>query len=139
MATIQNLLLENIRMEYHSFRKDQVLTDKQLNDLIDYFEDQDRLTRTCLTGVGLVCGLRLKLVTGADPSVELSSGCGVTTDGDLMKMENTVFRHFRVYINKKKGTDDSIYDPFYPPNNNNKQMDLWELTIPNKDGVLPEN
>jgi hypothetical protein len=43
MATTQTLMLENIRMEYHSFRKDQVLTDKQLNDLIDYFEDQDSL------------------------------------------------------------------------------------------------
>lgn len=139
MATTQTLMLENIRMEYHSFRKDQVLTDKQLNDLIDYFEDQDRLTRTCLVGVGLVCGLKIKLVAGADPAIELSRGCGVTTDGDLLRVDATTFRHFRRYINKKKGTDDPIYDPFFPPNNNGSQMDLWELTIPNKEAVLPEN
>ena len=138
MATTQNLMLENIRMEYHSFRQDQVLTHKQLNDLIEYFEDQDRLTRTCLTGVGLVCGLKIKHTPGAEPFIELSSGCAVTTDGDLLTSDPRTYRHFRPYTNTKKGTDSRIYDPFYPPNNNDKQIELWELTLPGNGGVLPE-
>jgi hypothetical protein len=139
MATKQNLMLESIRMEYHSFRKDQVLTHKQLNDLIEYFEDQDRLTRTCLTGVGVVCGLKIKNVAGTDPFVELSKGVAVTTDGDLLKSDTLQYRHFRSYVNTKKGTDIGIYDPFYFQNNGtDQQMELWELTRPNNSGVLPE-
>ncbi|OFZ56467.1 MAG: hypothetical protein A3D92_17630 [Bacteroidetes bacterium RIFCSPHIGHO2_02_FULL_44_7] len=51
--------LTTISPSYHSFVEDQVLTHHQLNELIEYFEDQDRLSRICLSGVGLVCGFEV--------------------------------------------------------------------------------
>ena len=44
--------LMEITPQYRSFVDDQVLTSGQLNEFIEYFEDQDRLTRVCLVGVG---------------------------------------------------------------------------------------
>lgn len=136
MATKQFLMLDKISMEYHSFRKDQVLTHTQLNELIDFFEDQDRLTRTCLIGVGLVCGLPVAYDPSA-PSITVGRGCGVTTDGDLLTMESTVFNNFKVYDNRKKGSNDPIYDPFWPATDGGNQIPLWELVIPDGDGKLP--
>ena len=136
MATKQFLMLDKISMEYHAFRKDQVLTHKQLNELIDYFEDQDRLTRTCLIGVGLVCGLAVAY-NAAAPSITVGRGCGVTTDGDLMTMEPTTFNNFKAYDNRKKGTTDPIYDPFWPATDGGKQIPLWELVVPDGEGKLP--
>lgn len=135
MPTHQELMLETISMEYHTFRQDQVLTHKQLNDLISYFEDQDRLTRTCLMGVGLVCGLGISY-NPAEPSVTVGKGCGVTTDGDLLVMDNSLFRHFREYTNRRKGTNEPIYDPFFPVPDGNTQMKLWELVKPDAQGNL---
>lgn len=136
MATHQELMLETISMEYHAFRQDQVLTHKQLNDLISYFEDQDRLTRTCLIGVGLVCGLGISY-NPANPSVTVGKGCAVTTDGDLLVMDTSIFKHFREYTNRRKGTNEPIYDPFFPVPDGNTQMKLWELVIPDAQGNLP--
>lgn len=136
MATNQFLMLDEISMEYHAFRKDQVLTHKQLNDLINFFEDQDRLTRTCLVGVGLVCGLVINY-DAATPAITVGKGCGVTTDGDLLMVEPTTYKHFKVYDNRKKGTSDPIYDPFFPIPDGGKQIDLWELVVPNSKGELP--
>ena len=48
--------LEKITTQYRSFVPDQVLTAEQLNTVIDFFEGQNRLTRICLSGVGIVCG-----------------------------------------------------------------------------------
>ena len=131
-------MLEEITMDYHAFRKDQVLTDTQLNELINYFEDQDRLTRTCLVGVGLVCGLSITY-NATEASITVGRGCGVTTDGDLLTMETTAFRHFRAYTNRKKGTNDPIYDPFFPATDGGQQIELWELVLPDATNALPED
>jgi hypothetical protein len=77
--------LSEITTQYHTFEDNQVLTKDQLNEFIDYFEDQDRLSRICLSGVGIVCGFELSLDAGK-PSVTISQGAGVTTDGDLIKL-----------------------------------------------------
>ena len=136
MSTNQFLVLDKISMEYHAFRKDQLLTHTQLNELIDYFEDQDRLTRTCLIGVGLVCGLVVDY-DAKEPAVSVGKGCGVTTDGDLLVMNPTTFRDYKLYDNRKKGTNDPIYDPFFPATDGGKQINLWELVIPDSQGALP--
>ncbi len=138
MATNQSIVLEKISMEYHAFRKDQVLTHTQLNELIDFFEDQDRLTRTCLVGVGLVCGLGLTY-DAVTSNISISKGCGVTTDGDLLAVNATTFKHFRAYENREKGTNDPIYDPFFPAPDGGKQIGLWELVLPNEKGELPND
>jgi hypothetical protein len=80
MATIP-YKLEDITSEYSLFLDNQVLTANQLNEIVHYFEDQQRLSRILLTGVGRVCGFELLWNAGTG-SVELECGVGVTTDGD---------------------------------------------------------
>lgn len=81
--------LSEITTQYHTFEDNQVLTKDQLNEFIAYFEDQDRLSRIFLSGVGIVCGFELKYDSGK-PSITISQGAGVTTDGDLIKLQNSI-------------------------------------------------
>jgi len=106
MATKQELQLEILNLEYSRFVKDQVLTEVQLNEIIDFFEDQHRITRTCLIGTGIVCGLHLR---HNPKSISLSQGVAITTDGDLLRMSATSFKYFAEYIQP----DNGHYDPFY--------------------------
>lgn len=80
--------LTEITTQYHTFVDDQVLTKDQLNGFISYFEDQDRMTRVFLHGVGTVCGFKLKNVSGK--SITITQGVGVTTDGDLITLQQPV-------------------------------------------------
>lgn len=129
MATRQTLQLEELSYEYELFRENQLLTHEQLNKFIRYFEDQDRLTRTCLIGVGLVCGLSAKIKNNV---LTISQGCAVTTDGDLLKMETTDYKFFKAYSNLTRGKGDPIYDPFFPPASGGPQVKLWELMVTDK-------
>lgn len=121
MATSQKLQLETQNLEYSRFVKDQVLTEVQLNEIIDFFEDQHRLTRTCLIGTGIVCGLHLRRTAS---QVTLSAGTAVTTDGDLLKMEITRYKHFAEYEMPEGGK----YDPFvYSDGSQEKTVKLYQL------------
>ena len=94
MNTIRQSL-DVITTGYSIFEKDQVLTELQLNTVADYFDDQTRLTRTKLLGVGIVCGLRVSLVGS---NISVSKGAGITTDGDLLFFSaDTLFDRFRPY------------------------------------------
>ncbi|MEP7319573.1 MAG: hypothetical protein ABI921_12555, partial [Panacibacter sp.] len=75
---------ENIR--YTEFENNQVLTADQLNDLFRYLDVQSRLTRTKAIGVGIICGLEIG-VTG-EHSIAVSSGSAITSDGDLLHLNN---------------------------------------------------
>mmetsp|Transcript_29734 Transcript_29734/g.39560 ORF Transcript_29734/g.39560 Transcript_29734/m.39560 type:complete len:1251 (+) Transcript_29734:150-3902(+) len=75
--------LTTITPTYHAFAKDQLLSHTDLNEVIDYFEDQDRLSRICLSGVGIVCGFKPTFITGSN-TLAISQGSGITTDGDLV-------------------------------------------------------
>ena len=82
-----NTKLVDISTQYSKFNKNQVLTETQLNGFLDYFDDQDRLTRTSLSGVGIVCGF--KVIYNADNhSIKVTQGRGVTTDGDLVALQD---------------------------------------------------
>jgi hypothetical protein len=129
MPPVTNIKLTDITLEYNSFVDSQVLTAKQLNDIVDFFEDQQRLTRTCLIGVGLVCGLSFK---GDANGITVGKGCGVTTDGDLLYLPETTYKNFRAY-------DNSLikYPPFYPLGTDSAQMALWELVAADDKGAFP--
>jgi hypothetical protein len=81
--------LTEITTQYHTFVDNQVLTKDQLNGFISYFEDQDRLSRVFLHGVGIVCGFNLKF-NAAGKSVTITQGVGVTTDGDLLTLQQNI-------------------------------------------------
>ncbi len=121
MATKQELQLEILSQEYSRFVKDQVLTEVQLNEIIDVFEEQHRLTRTCLIGTGIVCGLGLNRNGN---TVTLSPGVAVTTDGDLLKIPASSFGYFIKYT----PPDNSHYDPFYyKAGGEEKMITLYQL------------
>lgn len=112
-----SLSLENLASEYSVFERDQVLTEGQLNTLSRYFDDQDRLTRVELLGVGIVGGLN---VVQAGNKVIVGKGVGITTDGDLLLLpSDTAYDHIKPY-------DESapVYKPFY---NDDKIITLFEL------------
>jgi len=118
MATIP-YKLEDITSAYSLFRDNQVLTANQLNEIVHYFEDQQRLSRILLSGVGRVCGFELKWNAGSG-SVELSSGVGVTTDGDLLYLSDTsIYRQFKPFTD-----ENARYPLFYTAES---QYDIWEL------------
>ena len=104
MQTVRRSL-EEISTMFSIFEKDQVLTHDQLNSLSAYLEDQDRLSRIYLTGVGLVAGLRPVL---QGQQVRVSKGFGLTTDGDLLMLaDDTLYDRFRLY-----GENAPSYPPF---------------------------
>ena len=111
------LKLEEISTSYRTFVDDQVLTATHLNEVVDYFEDQHRLTRICLSGVGIVCGLNV--VFNRRDTIEVTMGCGVTTDGDLIKYQGAIHQNFKTFDDKAK------YERF-------EGLELLEL-VPNTD------
>ncbi len=79
--------LTSILPNYSSYQADQVLTHTQLNETIAYFEDQDRLTRIGLSGVGIAYGLTLERQSSAGvTTITVHQGYGITTDGDLITL-----------------------------------------------------
>lgn len=91
-----NIKLEEISTQYSKFDTNQVLTETQLNGFLDYFDDQDRLSKTSLSGVGIVCGFNLSYaaqqvqVEGQikkEYRLNITQGRGVTTDGDLLMLQ----------------------------------------------------
>ena len=75
--------------EYPSFSPNQVLTDKQLNQLRFYNEKQNLLTRTHLIGVGVVIGLECTYIfdhSCGEHHLLISPGYGVTSEGELLAL-----------------------------------------------------
>ncbi len=98
--------LRRLSDKYTVFEPDQVLTHGQLNSLSDWLDDQDRLSRVDLLGVGIVSGLR---VGRRDAGVRVTRGLGVTTDGDLLRLpQERLYDRFRPYDRSAP-----VYEPFY--------------------------
>ena len=132
-------ILQEITTDYSIFENDQVLTERQLNKVTDYLNDQNRLTRIYLVGVGAISGLQVSL---SDNTIKVTPGIGVTTDGDLLYYSNetvigftsdrkllyysnnTVFNRFVRYDDNSNPK----YTPFYPGGNvKEKMIEVYEL------------
>lgn len=109
-----NTKLDNVTTQYRKFNVNQVLTEGQLNEFIDYFEDQDRLSRTHLSGVGVACGFKsiyfdasvtkdtVKQIFKIEEddidlkdyidTIAITQGTGVTTDGDLITLRQKTLK-----------------------------------------------
>ncbi|WP_415327981.1 PKD domain-containing protein [Chryseobacterium sp. MMS23-Vi53] len=138
------LSLSNISTQYRKFSKGQYVEFTQFNEFLDFFEDQDRLSRVMLQGVGIVCGLKPNFVytNKVLSGIQLSQGAALTTDGDLLTLNNTSevsedlyvsdlktinlenknYTHFKVYDNFKVN-----YPAFHENNGKGNQVELWEL------------
>lgn len=67
---------------YPVFESNQVLTNAHLNQMLEYLDEQTRLSRTNLIGVGVVCGLEVGWSKN-NSTITVTKGCGVTTEGYL--------------------------------------------------------
>nr|MBI1230886.1 hypothetical protein [Cytophagales bacterium] len=139
--------LSRILPQYRNYQADQVLTHTQLNETIAYFEDQDRLSRVGLTGVGIVNGLTLRSDLSAGVrTVTIEQGYGITTDGDLLTLQLAVeetgskektilidslaFTHYRPFEDDKAN-----YEPFVKTAE--ETVTLLELCLPSDEAAIP--
>ena len=124
--------LSTITTLYRKFTKNQVLTEGHLNEIVDYFDDQDRLSRIGLSGVGIICGFQVSYNEAAK-NISITQGSGISTDGDLFHLYNTIpngekvidfeskqYTHYKVYDNKK-----AAYKPYFY--NGTDQLEIFEL------------
>ncbi|GGF03391.1 hypothetical protein [Flavobacterium limi] len=147
--------LTTITGNYHSYVADQVLTHYQLNETIDYFDDQNRLNRVFLAGTGIACGFQVSTNVGYS-MVTITQGTGITTDGDLIKLNTkpddagqalaTAIKQKLFSINLQKidyksykifDTDKGNYAHF--KNASNTILPIWELLPEKTPGTDPEN
>lgn len=79
---------------YPVFANGQVVTSAHLNGIVDYLEPQDRITRSALTGIGVVCGLD-PIWDGA--ALVLTGGVAVTSEGHLIAVPTVRLDRLRDY------------------------------------------
>ncbi|OOG70726.1 carboxypeptidase-like regulatory domain-containing protein [Algoriphagus sp. A40] len=103
---------------YPIFEGSQVLTSDQLNQLSAYLDQQNRLTRSKLIGIGIVCGLQIQPLA---EGLKISKGLGITSEGFLIQI-GTDFSatHYRSYTLPETVT----YKPFGFPL---QDVQLWEM------------
>ncbi|MES2730974.1 MAG: hypothetical protein V4714_04470 [Bacteroidota bacterium] len=70
--------------KYPVFEANQVLTNAHLNQVFNYLDEQERLTRANLIGIGIVCGLEIRLDVASTTTIHVSKGCGITSEGYLI-------------------------------------------------------
>lgn len=110
--------------DYPKFVPNQVLTSDNLNDLFGYLDEQGRITRTNLAGIGIACGLNIKLtVFAAAKAITLTKGTGITSEGYLVTLPETTYMH---YINFD-AVKPEYYDRFVKTSDKTPKMPLWEL------------
>lgn len=118
--------LDAVTTDYAVFERDQVLTEQQLNSITEYLDDQSRLTRTQLLGIGIVGGLWPTL---SKEALTVGRGVGVTSDGDLLAWpQDTAYARWAEY-------DESApaYESFYAGEQRLPLIELLEAGDP-RDG-----
>ena len=121
-----------MQTSYPIFESGQVLTSQHLNDLVDYLEEQDRLTRHKLIGIGIACGLEIDYQF-QDNQIRITKGCAVTSEGYLIIQDESVLNQFRDYtlpVPSLEEAPDGLVDisryAFFVDDNGD-QIPLWEL------------
>ncbi|TXK50291.1 hypothetical protein FVR03_05215 [Pontibacter qinzhouensis] len=112
--------------DYPDFQPDQILTAEDLNHMFHFLDQQERLTRTNLIGIGILCGLQVSKAADGK-TVTITKGTGVTSHGYLIVqgIENS-----EAAINYKKyRTFDALKEQRYPVfvDGNTQRYALWEL------------
>jgi hypothetical protein len=122
-------ILKNI---YPIFEANQTLTHEHLNNLFTYLDEQERLTRVSLIGIGIACGLEIQYLQ-ANSEIHLSKGCGVTSQGYLIvEPEDVVLTSYRAL---PKSLDYSLFED--KSTNPNQQYPLWELFPAGEPNTVP--
>ena len=89
------------------FQPDQILTSGSLNEVFNYLDEQERLTRVNLIGIGIVCGFDVT-VSQDGTSITIGQGCGVTSEGYLITTKPVTYGCYQ----KFSFAMSNEYDPF---------------------------
>lgn len=108
-------------LDYPKFIANQVLQSKHLNDMFDYLDEQNRLTRTNLIGIGVVCGMDVVPI-GAN-QIKISKGVGVTSAGYLISVPEKTYQSRKDYT----VPSEIEYLTFYDKPNKVNRFQMWEL------------
>ncbi|WP_428667696.1 hypothetical protein [Runella sp.] len=111
--------MKPIQDTYPIFEANQVLTNRHLNAVFNYLDEQERLTRANLIGIGIVCGLEAGFEANG-PQIRITKGCGVTSEGYLIIQEEVLLTARKDYVLPAE----LDYPPF---KNGNQSYPLWEL------------
>ena len=112
---------------YAVFEANQVLTEAHLNELFAYLDEQERLTRANLIGIGIACGLEIERDEDAG-AIRLSKGCGVTSQGYLIvEPRDVTLVSWRSYV-----LPDRLGYPTF-----DDSISLWELFPAGEPGTQP--
>ncbi len=96
---------------YPVFEADQVLSQKELNLVVSHLEEQDRITRKNLTGLGIVCGLELSFPTSN--TVKIACGTAVTSLGYQINWKEKTLSHYHDFeISEQFLHADYIREPY---------------------------
>lgn len=85
------------------FEPNQVLKNTDLNSIVTYLDSHNRLTRTHLIGMGIICGLVVQPSATLD-EIRVTAGCGITSEGffvqylpifDTANVDLYRFTHYR--------------------------------------------
>jgi len=112
--------------KYPHFEANQVLTNSHLNQVFDYLDEQERLTRANLIGIGIVCGLEFRVEnSGGIISIVVGRGTGVGSAGYLLnEPEDVTLVSYREYTLP----NEIAYPAFkYDDAGIQKQYPLWEM------------
>ena len=110
---------------YPIFEANQVLSDLHLNEIFNYLDEQDRLTRANLIGIGIVCGLEISFDQSTAPTIQLTKGCGVTSEGYLvLEPQDVALVSYRKYALPDEPGYPSLKNPSPATG---EQCYLWEL------------
>jgi PKD repeat protein len=112
--------------DYPDFQPDQILTSDDLNHLFNFLDVQERLTRTNLIGIGILCGMQVTKA-GDGKSISITKGTGITSHGYLIVhgIENSedpiVYKKYRNFV----VPDDKQYELFL--DSNQSPYNVWEI------------
>jgi len=110
-----------IQNDFPEFVPDQLLTSEHLNLLFGYLEEQGRLTRTNLIGIGIVCGLEIKINSDAT-ALTITKGCGITSEGYLIAVPEITYTSCKAF----DPVQERIYSLFVD-SSKNKRFNIDEL------------
>ncbi|MEO1436569.1 MAG: hypothetical protein AAFV80_13605, partial [Bacteroidota bacterium] len=116
---------------YPIFEADQVLTADHLNDFINYLDEQGRLTRNKLLGIGIQCGLQYEY-DAFNSTITLHQGVGITSEGFLI-VEGADQDPLTCY---KPYSDPNEDDPYLPFIQGGNPIELFELEDTKTDSNL---
>lgn len=130
--------MQATQFKYPVFEANQVLTSAHLNQGYNYLDEQERLTRANLIGIGIVCGLEIRLEAAA-ATIHLTKGCGISSEGYLiLEPQDVALTLYRKYTLPP----DLPYPVFHyrdPVTNEDTPYDLWELFPAGEPGTTALN